>query len=321
MCDAAFLKKYEERFISYLPLSHIAAQLLDIFAPLNHGITVYFAQPDALKGSLNDTMKQVRPTYFFGVPRVWEKIQEKIQSNLNSLTGFKLTMFKWAQKVATEAITAGFNGQSSVCDPSFILAKMLVLNKVHTLLGLDKCRVFYSGAAPITKETLDFFISLGIPLCETYGMSESTGPHSIGTAISNKVTSVGSLRRFNRSKLRDKNAEGCGELLVSGRHVFMGYLNDIEKTREAFETDEWLRTGDEAKVIDNFIFITGRLKEIIITAGGENIAPVPIEDNLKSELPNLISNCMLIGDKQKYLVILVTLKVNKKIKRKIYLSD
>ncbi|RNA00070.1 long-chain-fatty-acid-- ligase ACSBG2 [Brachionus plicatilis] len=308
MCGASFLKKYEERFISYLPLSHIAAQLLDIFAPLNLGITVYFAQPDALKGSLNDTMRQVRPTYFFGVPRVWEKIQEKVQSNLNNLTGIKLSLFQWAQKVASQKIKASFKGESSICDPSFVAAKILVLNKVHKLLGLDKCRVFYSGAAPITKETLDFFINLGIPLCEVYGMSESTGPHSIGTAVANKVTSVGLLRQFNRSKLREKNAEGCGELLISGRHVFMGYLNDEEKTKEAFESEEWLRTGDEAKIINNYIFITGRLKEIIITAGGENIAPVPIEDNLKNELPSLISNCMLIGDKKKYLVILITLK-------------
>ncbi|CAF0978778.1 unnamed protein product [Brachionus calyciflorus] len=308
MADAANLKKFNERFISYLPLSHIAAQIVDTYCPLFIGGTVYFAQPDALKGSLNTTLKQVRPTFFFGVPRVWEKIQEGIEKNVKTLSGVKLNMFKWAQKVATETVMQRFNGRNSMLNPSWKLAKVLILNKVHAQLGLDECRAVYSGAAPITKETLDFFISLGIPLCETYGMSESTGPHSVGTVFSNRVTSVGPLRQCNQSKLGNKDADGSGELLVKGRHVFMGYLNDINKTLQTFDSDEWLQTGDIAKINNNFIYITGRLKELIITAGGENIAPVPVEDNVKSELPDLISNCMLVGDKKKYLVILITLK-------------
>lgn len=306
--ESAMLKKFNERFISYLPLSHIAAQVIDMYAPLYFGVTVYFAQPDALKGSLNTTLKQVRPTYFFGVPRVWEKIQEGVEKNLRNLSGVKLSLFKWAQKHASEVTLARFNGQRTL-SPAYKLAKLIVIDKVHAQLGLDQCRVFYSGAAPVTKETLDFFISLGIPLCEVYGMSESTGPHNIGTAISNRVTSVGLLKQMNRSKIANKDEDGSGELLVSGRHVFMGYLNDMNKTLQAFDSEEWLHTGDIAKITDNYLYITGRLKELIITAGGENIAPVPIEDNVKAALPNLISNCMLIGDKKKYLVILVTLKV------------
>jgi long-chain-fatty-acid--CoA ligase ACSBG len=205
------------------------------------------------------------------------------------------------------------------------LAKALVLGNIHKQLGLDKCKWMYSGAAPITKDTLDFFISLGLPLCEVYGMSESTGPHCVGLSHTNRVCSVGQLLQFNRSKLINKDNDDSGELCVYGRHVYMGYLNDETKTNESFDDEGWLRTGDIAKINENFIFITGRLKELIITAGGENIAPVPIESNLWSELPRLISNSMLVGDRKKYLVILVTLKVRifypLKIKSKDFLTD
>jgi long-chain-fatty-acid--CoA ligase ACSBG len=308
--DMCRLKQYDERIISYLPLSHIAAQSVDIFLALCCGGTVYFAQPDALKGSLVKTLKDVRPTFFFGVPRVWEKMQENVEKVLGGLTGAKLNLLNWARKVAAKQIMAEFSGRGSGINPAYSLAKMLVLNNVQKQLGLDAARFIISGAAPIMRDTLDFFISLGLPLCETYGMSESTGPHIVGLPRSNRVTSVGPIAQFNRSKIINKDADDSGELCMSGRHVYMGYLNDPVKTKETFDEEGWLRTGDIAKIADNFIYITGRLKELIITAGGENIPPVPIENNLKAELPNLIAGSILIGDKRKYLVILVTLKVN-----------
>ena len=300
-------KPFNEKFISYLPLSHIAAQIIDIYTPIIVGVTVYFAQPDALKGTLNKTMQEVRPTYFFGVPRVWEKMQESITKETRNLTGIKQDLFEWSRRVATENINNNFNG-SKKSTLSYKIAKALVLKGVLEKLGLDQCRHFFSGAAPITKETLDFFISLGIPLCEAYGMSESTGPHNVGTPYSNRVTSIGVVRNMNKSKLFNKDQDGSGELGIYGRHVFMGYLNDQTKTDDTLDGEGWLHSGDLAKIDEGFIYITGRLKELIITAGGENIPPVPIEDNIKAELSDVISNCMLIGDKRKYLVVLVTLK-------------
>ena len=140
-------------------------------------------------------------------------------------------------------------------------------------------------------------------------MSETTGPHSVGLSWANRVTSVGPIDQFNRSKIVNKGDDDSGELCIYGRHVFMGYLNSREKTEETFDSDGWLHTGDIAKIdSDGYLYITGRLKELIITAGGENIAPVPIEDRVKSELSDIVSNCMLVGDKKKYLVMLVTLK-------------
>ena len=199
-------------------------------------------------------------------------------------------------------------------------------------MGFDECRTLISGAAPITKETLDFFIRLGIPLTETFGMSESCGPHIVGTLFCNRITSVGKvdqvnknkktkfkinklifalIKKYNKSKIENKDNEGSGELLLYGRHIFMGYLNSEEKTAEAFDSDGWLKTGDIAKIdSDGFLFITGRIKELVITAGGENIAPVQIEDRIKAELSKIVSNCILVGDKRKYLVILICLKVS-----------
>ena len=140
-------------------------------------------------------------------------------------------------------------------------------------------------------------------------MSETTGPHGVGLCWANRVTSVGPIDQFNRSKIVNKGEDDSGELCIYGRHVFMGYLNSREKTEETFDSDGWLHTGDIGKIdSDGYLYITGRLKELIITAGGENVAPIPIEDRVKSELSDIVSNCMLVGDKKKYLVMLVTLK-------------
>jgi len=125
----------------------------------------------------------------------------------------------------------------------------------------------------------------------------------------NRITSIGAISPVNRSKLFSKESDGSGELGIFGRHVFMGYLNDESKTLSSFDEDGWIHTGDLAKIEDGFLYITGRLKELIITAGGENIPPVPIEDNIKAQIPRLLSNCMVVGDKRKFLIVLVTLKV------------
>ena len=262
--DQSKLKFFEEKFISYLPLSHIAAQGVDIFCTMYIGATVYFAQPDALKGSLPKTLLEVKPTYFFGVPRVWEKIQEEAEKKIKRVSGIKLKLLRWAMDSAKTHFNSVFIGEQK-SNTKFKILKTLVLNKIHEQMGLDKCRSMFSGAAPIKKETLDFFLSLGIPLCEVYGMSESCGPHSVGTVFSNRVTSVGPVDQYNRSKLHNKDKDDFGELCIMGRHVFMGYLNDEEKTIATLDSDGWLHTGDIAKIEDGFIYITGRLKEIIIT--------------------------------------------------------
>jgi long-chain-fatty-acid--CoA ligase ACSBG len=177
---------------------------------------------------------------------------------------------------------------------------------------LAESKHYLSGAAPMTLNTLKFFKKLNINICEAYGMSECCGAQTLGHQVTNKLGSVGNtLNGYNKTFLFEKDEKGNGEICMFGRNVFMGYLNNEEKTKEALDSDGWLHSGDIGRTDENgFLFITGRLKELVIGAGGENIAPVPIEDNIKAELPQLISNVILIGDKRKYLIVLVSLQVS-----------
>lgn len=296
----------EEVIVTYLPLSHIAGQLIDIYCAILCGGTVYFAQPDALKGSLGVTLKEVRPTYFLGVPRVWEKMQEAMMAVAKSNGGMKRSVAAWAKKIGLRGHQAIQNGGSiPLC---FGLADRLVFKKVRLALGLDRCKACMSGAAPIMRDTLEFFFGLNIPIFEVYGMSESSGPHAVAVPQSFYITSVGKEFPGATTLLGDCDKEGNGEICMGGRHVFMGYLNMEDKTREAIDADGWLHSGDIGKKDGRgFLFITGRIKELIITAGGENIPPVLIEDKVKECLP-CISNCMLVGDKRKFLTMLLTIK-------------
>lgn len=140
-------------------------------------------------------------------------------------------------KCAEKNINSKFKG-NEYDDFEFKLAKALILNKIHRELGLDKCRNLYSGAAPISKKTLDFFISIGIPLCEVYGMSEASA-HTMGVSYMNKIGSIGSTNELNLSKIIDKDKNEGGELAIYGRHLFMGYLNDMNKTTESFDNEGW----------------------------------------------------------------------------------
>ncbi|XP_036383253.1 long-chain-fatty-acid--CoA ligase ACSBG2-like [Megalops cyprinoides] len=302
------LKMGEEAVVSYLPLSHVAAQVNDLWICMKFAGTTYFAEPDALKGSLVNTMREVRPTSFLGVPRVWEKMQESMKA-----TGAKVSMVRkkvaaWAKSIGLQAGYNHMNGNLTV-PWGYTLANNLVFKKVRLALGLDRCKACFTGAAPITKDTLEYFMSLNIPLYELYGMSESTGPHTISWQGAYRIMSCGKVVTGCRTKLDKIDEEGNGEICFWGRHVFMGYLNMPEKTEEALDQEGWLHSGDLGKHINDFLFITGRIKELIITAGGENIPPVPIEDAVKEEV-SIISNAMLVGDKRKFLSMLLTLKCN-----------
>uniref|UniRef100_A0A8C3AHN8 Long-chain-fatty-acid--CoA ligase ACSBG2 n=1 Tax=Cyclopterus lumpus TaxID=8103 RepID=A0A8C3AHN8_CYCLU len=294
----------QELVVSYLPLSHIAAQMVDIWVTMRVGGATYFAQPDALKGSLVNTLKEVRPTAFMGVPRVWEKMQEKMKSVGAKSSTVRRKLAAWAKDVGLQTNLTKMNQYVHLK----LLTLALVFKKVRKALGLDRCNKCYTGAAPITKDTLEFFLSLDIPLYELYGMSESTGPHTISIPEAFKLTSCGKEIPGCKTKLHNPDEGGNGEICFWGRHVFMGYINMPEKTEEALDAEGWLHSGDLGKHDQNgFLFITGRIKELIITAGGENIPPVPIEDAVKEAVP-LISNAMLIGDKRKFLSMLLTIK-------------
>uniref|UniRef100_A0A9J8CJQ8 long-chain-fatty-acid--CoA ligase n=1 Tax=Cyprinus carpio carpio TaxID=630221 RepID=A0A9J8CJQ8_CYPCA len=303
------LKMAEEEIVSYLPLSHVAAQVHDMWICMRFAVITNFAEPDALKGSLANTLREVRPTSFLGVPRVWEKMQEAMKSAGAKSSITKKKIADWAKGIGLQASYNAMNGDSSV-PWGFTLANALVFKNVRKALGLDRCRACYTGAAPITKDTLEYFMSLYITVFELYGMSESTGPHSISCAEGYHIMSCGKVLTGCKTKLDKPDTDGNGEICFWGRHVFMGYLNMPDKTEEALDADGWLHSGDLGKHDkDDFLYITGRIKELIITAGGENVPPVPIEDALKEDV-SIISNAMLVGDKKKFLSMLLTLKCN-----------
>ncbi|XP_053514837.1 long-chain-fatty-acid--CoA ligase ACSBG1 isoform X2 [Artibeus jamaicensis] len=300
------LEVQQEVVVSYLPLSHIAAQIYDLWTGPQWGAQVCFAEPDALQGSLVDTLREVQPTSHMGVPRVWEKTMERIQEAVAQSGFIRRKMLLWAMSVMLE--------QNLTCSARDLkpftarLADYLVLAKVRQALGLSKCQKCFYGAAPMTVETQHFFLGLNIRLYSGYGLSETSGPHFMSSPCNYRPCSSGKVLPGCRAKLVNQDSEGTGEICVWGRTVFMGYLNMEDKTREAIDADGWLHTGDLGRLDDDgFLYITGRLKELIITAGGENVPPVPIEEAVKTELP-IISSAMLIGDQRKFLSMLLTLK-------------
>jgi len=175
------------------------------------------------------------------------------------------------------------------------------------MIGVDNCRVFFTGGAPTSEELKQFFLGLDIALGECYGMSETSGAITLNVDISN-LYSAGQACEGVTLKIHEPDCNGQGEILMRGRLVFMGYLGLPDKTEETVKEDGWLHSGDLGYIDPKGnLIISGRLKELIITAGGENIPPVHIEELIKKELP-CVSNVLLIGDHRKYLTVLLSLK-------------
>lgn len=304
------------RIVSYLPLSHIAAQMIDIQFPLYSGTCTYFAQPDALKGTLTVTLKEVQPTVFFAVPRVWEKIQEKLLEIAQKTTGIKKTISTWAKSRGTvHCNNIQYDSNNKGYLPwGYRLANYFILRKIKEALGFNCCLGYYTAAAPISRDTLDYFASLDIPILELFGQTECTGPHSSSKLNAWKIGYCGRSLPGTKTKIDHET----GELRYTGRHIFMGYIYMPELTEQSFDSEGYLKSGDIA-TIDNdidpnipdssgFIKITGRIKDLIITSGGENIPPLLIEEMIVQNIP-IVSNCILIGDKRKFLTCLITIKL------------
>ncbi len=284
--------------VSYLPLSHIAEQMFSVHIPISVGYPVYFAESIE---ALLDNLKSVSPTVFFAVPRVWEKFQSGVAAELGHAKGAKAKLAAWAQTVGREAVAAINRGGA----PSPALRAKLVLagvvhKKVKQGIGLSRVRAAVTGAAPISKELLEFFSGFGICVLEVYGQSEGTGPTTFNRPGRTKFGTVGLPYPGCRVELAED-----GEVLLQGGNVFAGYYKNPEATRESFH-DGWLLSGDLGSFdSDGFLTITGRKKDIIITAGGKNIAPKDIEAGIKDD--PLVSEAVLIGDRRKFLTALVTL--------------
>jgi long-chain acyl-CoA synthetase len=286
------------RLVSYLPLCHVAEQVFTNMLHLTTGGQVYFC-PDLKQ--VKDYLVEARPTLFLGVPRVWEKFQAVLEARMSEIKGVKRVLGRWARKTELEAFKREVREGRKVDTLARRMANKLVLSKIKERLGLDQLEAAATGAAPIGVETLEFFASLGITIYEGFGMSETTGVATVQKYGQPRFGTVGLPLRGVEVKIADD-----GEILLKGRNMTRGYLHDPEKTRELIDAEGWLHTGDlGAKDPDGSIRITGRKKDLIITAGGKNVAPAEMEEHLRT-IPG-IAQAIVIGDRRAYLVALFTL--------------
>jgi long-chain acyl-CoA synthetase len=290
-----------DRTISNLPLSHIAEQMFSIHAAITAAYQVYYAEYSP-QDHLNKNMKEVKPTVFFGVPRIFERFQAGIAAQLAQSTGLKAKIAEWARGVGRRVTALHNKGQ----EPGGLLAiqhriaDALVFSKVKEGLGLSEVRNLIVSAAPISPDILHFFASLDLPILELYGQSEDCGPSTTNRPGAIKIGSVGQAWPGSEVKIA-----ADGEILVKGPNVFIGYFKDEAATKDTL-ADGWLYSGDLGKFDEEgFLSIVGRKKEIIITSGGKNIAPKNIEGALKNL--DLVSQAVVIGEQRRFLTALLTL--------------
>lgn len=290
-------EKHAEQ-LCFLPLCHILERIVSLYTPLVVSSTVNFAESPE---TVFDNLREVSPHGFVAVPRVWEKIYSRIlvMAQESTLLG------RWAFARAIKAGEARAKYTLEGADvPSGVAMRykiwdFLVLANLRRMLGMDRIQRGLTGAAPISPELLKWYHAIGVPLFEGWGMSETSGVGTVNLPEANKTGTIGQTVPGTQLRIAPD-----GEIQVKGLNVFKGYLNKPDQTAEAFTEDGWMRTGDVGR-IDNqgFITITGRMKDIIITAGGKNITPAEIESRLK--FSHYISDAVVIGDRRKYLSCLI----------------
>uniref|UniRef100_A0A1A9W6S3 long-chain-fatty-acid--CoA ligase n=1 Tax=Glossina brevipalpis TaxID=37001 RepID=A0A1A9W6S3_9MUSC len=278
----AFIAVANGNTVSYLPLHHIAGQVFEVFYTLMTGSCVYFADRDAIKGTLTDAFISIKPTMMYGVPRVFEKIRDRIL---------------YEKKKGNQDT-----------------------NSIKMNLGLENMQFFIVGAAPSDLELKRFYLDIKIPLLDAFAMSETAAGGTFNADFNNLKT-VGKPLPGLEIQINAPDKRGQGEVCIRGRSVFMGYLKNESKTRETIQADGWLRTGDLGYLDPSgCLELRGRIKDLIITSGGENIPPLRIEQIIKRELP-CIGNAFVAGDGRKYLTVLLTFKTFIDTSRHIPLDD
>ena len=287
------------RYVSYLPLCHAAEQLATNFTGLRAASETYFC-PDLAK--IKDYLVAARPHFFWAVPRVWEKLEAALSANLSAATGLKAMLATWARRVELDGAKRSMETGKVVDTFKRRVVNTLVISKIKRAIGFDELIAAASGAAPTALSTLEFFASIGILIHEDYGMTEATGMATAQPLGMPRFGSVGQALPGVEVCIADD-----GEILLRGPSMVSGYLHMPDESAALYTDDGWIRTGDLGTVDkDGFLSITGRKKDLLITAGGENVAPAEMENHLQG-IPG-VGQAVVVGDRRPYLCAILALE-------------
>ena len=287
----------EDECLSFLPLSHVFERTAGHYVMLHAGILINYAR--SVESVSNDLLDR-QPTVVTSVPRLFEKIYTRVVDRAAGASSTKRRLFRWAKRVG-DAWTDAMLGQGRV--PVFLqaqhaVADRLVFSRLRERTG-DRIRFFISGGAPLSPEVARFFYASGLMLLEGYGLTETSPVVSVNVPGAHRIGSVGKPLPGVEVRIADD-----GEILTRGPHVMAGYFHKPEATAEAIDSDGWFRTGDIGRLDEEgFLYITDRKKDLIVTAGGKNIAPQPIEGRLKTN--PFIGNAVMLGDRRKFPIALL----------------
>ena len=285
--------------VAFLPLCHIAERMIGEYVPIMRSSVVNFVENPE---TVFENLREVQPHVFFAVPRVWEKIYSQVRISLSEAGKLQQLAYGWALSVGQEVATAQSQGRepSGWLALQNKLARFAVMNNVRRMVGLDRVELALTGAAPISPELIRWYQALGIPLREGWGMTETCGGGTVNPRLKSHPGSVG----IPGPGIEMRIAPETNEILLRGPNVILGYLNQPEKTAETIDSEGWLHTGDVGRVDDDgYFYITDRMKDIIITAGGKNVTPSEWENELK--FSPFVTDAVVIGDKRSYLTALV----------------
>jgi long-chain acyl-CoA synthetase len=282
--------------LSFLPLSHILERMAGHYLMFEMGVTIAYAESiDALLANFGE----IHPTLVVSVPRIYEKIYARVLENALAGSAIKRNIFFWAKRVGEQWADVRLAGREPAGALAFKyrLATKLVFSKLQQRVG-GRLRYFVSGGAPLAPEINKFFYAAGLTILEGYGLTETSPVIAVNTPQAFRIGTVGKPAAGVEVRIAPD-----GEILTRGPHVMKGYFNKPEATAETIDAEGWLHTGDIGQLEDGFLRITDRKKDIIVTAGGKNIAPQPIENQVKTN--KYVSQAVMIGDKRKYPVMLV----------------
>tara|TARA_B100000700_G_scaffold323880_1_gene428682 strand:- start:7279 stop:9102 length:1824 start_codon:yes stop_codon:yes gene_type:complete len=285
-----------DEVLSYLPLCHVAERVISVANGVYHGYVVNFGEDT---NSFMEDLREVQPTFFLGVPRVWEKMLAAIQIRSNDATWLKHALFNFWIKQGGFILKRRLKNKSTFIDSIwFGIGWLFVFRSLKKRVGMMRVREALSGAAPIAPQVLEFLMSVGVPVREGYGMTENTAVATIVPVDELRLGSVGKPLPNSEVRIAED-----GEILTRSEATFNGYFKNPEATKETI-IDDWLHTGDIGHIDElGHLWITDRKKDIIITAGGKNLSPSEIENRIK--VSPYIREAMVIGDKRKYLTALI----------------